>query len=128
LLNAAVVALIKPLRRFWPLAAGLGGGVILLESSQGTLSSLISLSAAAAGLWLLSGRLRPSGKALPTSVEGWLERCQAVLDSFERLEADSDPLAQQICQLRIKWMRARARDRCQSNTRMCEGAKSYQTT
>jgi uncharacterized protein (DUF697 family) len=69
--------------------------VILLESSHGALSSLISLSAAAAGFWLLSGRLRPSGGALPTSVEGWLERCQSVLESFERLEPDGDPLVQQ---------------------------------
>jgi uncharacterized protein (DUF697 family) len=88
-------ALLPQIRRFWPLAAGLGGGVILLESSHGALSSLISLSAAAAGFWLLSGRLRPSGGALPTSVEGWLERCQSVLESFERLEPDGDPLVQQ---------------------------------
>ncbi len=88
-------ALLPQIRRFWPLAAGLGGGVILLESSHGALSSLISLSAAAAGFWLLSGRLRPSGRALPTSVEGWLERCQSVLESFERLEPDGDPLVQQ---------------------------------
>jgi len=88
-------ALLPQIRRFWPLAAGLGGGVILLESSHGALSSVISLSAAAAGFWLLSGRLRPSGRALPTSVEGWLERCQSVLESFERLEPDGDPLLQQ---------------------------------
>ena len=69
--------------------------MILLESSHGALSSVISLSAAAAGFWLLSGRLRPSGRALPTSVEGWLERCQSVLESFERLEPDVDPLVQQ---------------------------------
>ena len=83
--------LLPQLRRFWPLAAALGGGVILLESSRGPLSSLISLSAAAAGFWLLSGRLRPSGRALPKSVEGWLERCHSVLESFERLEPDADP-------------------------------------
>jgi hypothetical protein len=87
--------LLPQLRRFWPLAAALGGGVILLESSRGPLSSLISLSAAAAGFWLLSGRLRPSGRALPKSVEGWLERCQSVLESFERLEPDADPHEQQ---------------------------------
>ncbi|MBM5784185.1 MAG: DUF697 domain-containing protein [Cyanobacteria bacterium K_DeepCast_35m_m1_288] len=87
--------MLPQIRRFWPLAAGLGGGVILLESSHGALSSVISLSAAAAGFWLLSGRLRPSGRALPTSVEGWLERCQSVLESFERLEPDGDPLLQQ---------------------------------
>jgi len=83
--------LLPQLRRSWPLAAALGGGVILLESSRGPLSSLISLSAAAAGFWLLSGRLRPSGRALPKSVEGWLERCHSVLESFERLEPDADP-------------------------------------
>jgi uncharacterized protein (DUF697 family) len=87
--------LLPQLRRFWPLAAALGVGVILLESSRGPLSSLISLSAAAAGFWLLSGRLRPSGRALPKSVEGWLERCQSVLESFERLEPDADPHEQQ---------------------------------
>jgi uncharacterized protein (DUF697 family) len=103
-------ALLQPLRRFWPLAAGLGGGVILLESSRGTLSSLISLSAAAAGLWLLSGRLRPSGRALPTSVEGWLERCQAVLESFERLELESDPLAQQQRRDQLEQWRERQAD------------------
>jgi uncharacterized protein (DUF697 family) len=88
-------ALLPQLRRFWPLAAGLAGGVILMESSHGALSSVISLSAAAAGFWLLSGRLRPSGRSLPTSVEGWLERCQSVLERFERLEPDADPLEQQ---------------------------------
>ena len=87
--------LLPQLRRSWPLAAALGGGVILLESSRGPLSSLISLSAAAAGFWLLSGRLRPSGRALPKSVEGWLERCHSVLESFERLEPDADPHEQQ---------------------------------
>ena len=87
--------LLPQLRRFWPLAAGLGGGLILLESSRGPLSSLVSLSAAAAGFWLLSGRLRPSGRALPKSVEGWLERCQNVLECFERLAPDADPLEQQ---------------------------------
>jgi hypothetical protein len=87
--------LLPQLRRFWPLAAGLGGGLILLESSRGPLSSLVSLSAAAAGFWVLRGRLRPSGRALPKSVEGWLERCQNVLECFERLAPDADPLEQQ---------------------------------
>jgi uncharacterized protein (DUF697 family) len=99
--------LLPQLRRYWPLAAGLGGGAILLESSHGALSSVISLSAAAAGFWLLSGRLRPSGRALPTSVEGWLERCQSVLDSFERLEPDADPLEQQQRQAQLEQLRQR---------------------
>lgn len=98
--------LLPQLRRFWPLAAGLGGGVILLESSRGPLSSLISLSAAAAGFWLLSGRLRPSGRVLPKSVEGWLERCQNVLECFERLEPDADPLEQQQRREQLEQLRS----------------------
>jgi uncharacterized protein (DUF697 family) len=80
--------------------------VILLESSRGPLSSLISLSAAAAGFWLLSGRLRPSGRALPKSVEGWLERCQNVLECFERLEPDADPLEQQQRREQLEQLRS----------------------
>lgn len=82
---------VPQLRRAWPVAAAIGGGLLLLESSRGALSSLVSLSAAAAGLWLLSGRLRPSGRNLPSSVEGWLERCQSLLASFERLDPNLDP-------------------------------------
>ena len=78
-------AALRPVRRLWPLAACLGGGVLMLETIHGPLSSLISLSGAAAGLWLLSGRLRPSGRQLPSSTQGWLERCETVLASFERL-------------------------------------------
>ena len=83
--------------------------MILLESSRGPLSSLISLSAAAAGFWLLSGRLRPSGRALPKSVEGWLERCQNVLECFERLEPDADPLEQQQRREQLEQLGPRAR-------------------
>jgi uncharacterized protein (DUF697 family) len=78
--------LLQPLRRFWPVAAGVGGVLVLLEASHGPLSSLVSLGAAASGLWLLGGRLRPSGQQLPSSVEGWTERCRSVLNSFERLQ------------------------------------------
>lgn len=92
-------ALVVPtIRRFWPLAAWVGGGLMVVETLHGPLSSVLSLSAAATGLWLLSGRLRPSGQALPSSVEGWLERCQSVLESFERLQPDGDrSLHQQRC-------------------------------
>ena len=78
---------VPQLRRHWPLGLGLGGGLLLLESAHGPLSSLFSLGAAAAGLWLLSARLRPRPPQLPTSVAGWLERCDTVLASFERLQA-----------------------------------------
>jgi len=83
--------LVKPLPRLWPLAAWVGGGLVLLETLQGPLSSLLGLSAAAAGLWLVSGRLRPNSQAsLPSSSEAWLQRCEAVLQSFETLDQDGD--------------------------------------
>ncbi len=58
---------------------------MLFESIHGPLSSLVSVGVAGAGLWLLGGRMRPSGKQLPQSSEGWLERCEAVLEQFETL-------------------------------------------
>ena len=60
-----------------------------LESLHGPLSSVLSLGAAGAGLWLLSGRMRPSGKHLPQSSQGWLERCEAVLEQFQVLQDGS---------------------------------------
>ena len=78
---------LQALRRHWPVALTLGGGLVLVESAHGALSNLLSLTAAAGGLWLLSSRMRPSGRQLPTTPQGWIERCEAVLDSFERLQA-----------------------------------------
>jgi uncharacterized protein (DUF697 family) len=101
--------LMPPLRRHWPLGLGLGGGLLLLESAHGPLSSLLSLSAAAAGLWLLSARLKPRPPQLPTSVAGWLERCDSVLASFERLQA-ADPegqAAQAQRHLQLEQLRSR---------------------
>ena len=68
----------------------MGGGVLLVDSLHGPLSSLLSLSAAAGGLWLLSGRLRPSPLVLPASSEGWLERLEGVLEAFDRLDPALD--------------------------------------
>ena len=67
---------------------------MLLESIHGPLSSLVSLSAAGAGLWLLGGRSRPSAQHLPQSSEGWLERCEAVLEQFQTLESSGSDEAQ----------------------------------
>jgi len=89
-LTGTALALLKPLRRHWPVGLSVGGGLLLLETAHGPLSSLLSLSAAAAGLWLLSARLRPRAPQLPTSVPGWFERCEAVLASFERLHGGAD--------------------------------------
>ena len=103
--------MLKPLLRAWPLTAGLGAGALILEGTHGTLSSLVSLGAAATGLWLLSGRLRPGGRQLPTSVEGWLERCEAVLESFERLELEGDAGAQQRRHDQLEQLRQRQNQR-----------------
>jgi len=75
--------------RHWPWLAAAGGGWMLFESVHGPLSSLLSLGAAGAGLWLLGGRMRPSGQQLPQSSEGWLERCEAVLEQFQTLSSSS---------------------------------------
>jgi hypothetical protein len=77
---------IAALRRHWPAVAVVGGGALLLDSLHGPFSSLLSLSAAAGGLWLLAGRLKPQRSLLPSSHEGWLERLDKLLDSFERLD------------------------------------------
>jgi uncharacterized protein (DUF697 family) len=76
----------RTLIRHWPLGLTLGGGLLLLETAHGPLGSVLSLGAAAGGLWLLRSRLRPPTPKQPTSVAGWLERCGAVLASFERLQ------------------------------------------
>ena len=88
----------EPLRRHWALGVGLGGGLLLLEASHGPLSSLLSLAAATTGVWVLRGRLRPRAPQLPTSVAGWLERCEAVLASFERLQPSESSGAEAVSQ------------------------------
>ena len=102
--------LLQSLRRSWPLLAGVGGGALLLESSHGALSSLVSLGAAATGLWFLSGKLRPSGPDRPSSVDGWLERCDRVLASFERLEESPQSAAQQQRRRQLEQLRQRRHD------------------
>ena len=64
--------------------------MLLLDSLHGPISSLLSLSAAAGGLWLLAGRLRPGKVALPSSSQGWIERLEGVLASFERLDPEGE--------------------------------------
>lgn len=91
--ETAVASSLQTLKRFWPAAAVLGGGVLVLDSLHGPLSSLFSLSATAAGLWLLAGRLRPGRPARPSSNAAWLERLEAVLASFARLDPEGLGLA-----------------------------------
>jgi len=84
--ETVVAASSSALKRYWPAAALLGGGVLVLDSLHGPLSSLLSLSAAAGGLWLLAGRLRPGRAALPGHSSGWIERLEGVLEGFARLD------------------------------------------
>ena len=77
------------------MAGALAGGVLLLDSLHGPFGALFSLGAGAAGLWLLGSSRRPVAPPLPRSSEAWIERCQAVLDSFERLEQEPEPTAAQ---------------------------------
>jgi uncharacterized protein len=104
-LKSALLA-VSGARRLWPAAAVLGGGVLLVDSLHGPLSSLLSLTAAAGGLWLLAGRLRPSGAALPQSSAAWLERLEVALASFERLQpealADQEQRRQALQQLQAR--------------------------
>ncbi|WP_411870333.1 YcjF family protein [Vulcanococcus limneticus] len=91
-----VEAVLRPalpaLRRWWPVgAAVLGGGWLLGDSLHLSLSSVVALSAAAGGLWLLNGRSRPVAPRLPASSQGWLSRCEAVLTQFELLEGAESP-------------------------------------
>lgn len=79
--------------RHWPWFAAAGGGWMLLETVHGPFSSLLSLGAAGAGLWLLGGRMRPSGQQLPRSSQGWLDRCEAVLEQFQTLQGGSSDVS-----------------------------------
>ena len=92
--------------RLWPAAAVLGGGVLLVDSLHGPLSSLLSLSAAAAGVWVLAGRLKPSGASLPRTSLAWLERLEAVQASFERLQPE-DQAGQRQRQQELEQLQAR---------------------
>lgn len=86
LARAALVGLATPLRRYWPIGALLGGGWLVVETTQ-QLSHWISsgtsftLAAAAAGtLWLLRPRRRPG--LADTDLAGWLNRLKALEAQF----------------------------------------------
>ena len=99
------------LKRFWPAAAVLGGGVVLLDSLHGALSSLLSLAMASAGLWLLADKLRPGRSQLPSSSAGWLERLETLLDRFARLDPQGQGAAEHPDQQRRQRQLAELRQR-----------------
>jgi len=84
---AVSVVVRSTLLRQWPWLAALGGGWLLIENVHGPLSSLVSLSAAGAGLLLLGRRRQPATPLKPTTTAGWIARCEQVLASFERLQS-----------------------------------------
>jgi uncharacterized protein YidB (DUF937 family) len=79
---------------------------MLLDSLHLQLSPLLSLAAASGGLWLLSRRSSKPAGPRPTNSFGWLERCEAALSRFERLEL-SDGQAQGQRRHRLDQLRRR---------------------
>jgi hypothetical protein len=84
------VAPLPRLRRWWPAAAALVGGSVLIDG-VGRLVHLPLLSAGvgAAGLLLLTTLRRkpPAPGSTPVDVDGWLQRLETLLERFESLES-----------------------------------------
>jgi len=64
----------------------LGDGLLHLAHLDGV--AAVGVGALAGGWWLLSGRRRPATPRLPATIQGWLDRCESVLQQFDRLEAE----------------------------------------
>ena len=74
-----------------------GGSVI---AAQWALTDLLHIPggglgvvAIGGGLWWLSRPTKPPVFKAPSTVEGWLKRCDAVLDQFAALEEQADAAA-----------------------------------
>lgn len=79
----------------------LGGAAI---SEFGHLSSsALTLVAAGAGWWWLNRRRGRALAALPSDASGWLQRCTALLEQFERLDPDAEAAQQQRRELLQHW-------------------------
>jgi hypothetical protein len=68
------------------------GGAVALDGLHHVAAAdggaVLGLGVLAGGWWFLSRR-RPGVRAeLPSSVEGWFQRCEGVLEQLERLETD----------------------------------------
>ena len=82
----------------------LGGGLVVSEGLTHWLpmggGSLFTLGTLAGGWWWLS-RDRPGRPSrLPTTLDGWQQRCERLIDQFERLQAPEvgllDPRRQEL--------------------------------
>ncbi len=79
----------------WRRPIVLGGAALVASEAVGHLlhlegGSWLGIGALAGGWWLLSRRRRPV-PLLPVDLAGWIERCDAVISQFERLDPDDGP-------------------------------------
>ncbi len=72
-----------------PAAVVLGGGWVLADSLHGPWSGALTVAAAAGGWWWLGRGRRTITPRLPATWTGWIERCEGLLDQFERLEGSA---------------------------------------
>ena len=70
----------------------IGGGAVLIEALVHLPGlgggALLTAGALGGGWWLLSGRNRPLRPRLPSTLNGWVERCEALLEQFDQLQDD----------------------------------------
>lgn len=74
-----------------PAGALLAGSWVLGDALHLPLSTAFAGAALAGGWWWLSRPRRPAQPKLPTTLEGWLSRCEAVLLQFETLLGEAQP-------------------------------------
>ncbi len=71
----------------------LAGSVVLSESVASLLhldtGAFLGLGAMVGGWWLLGRRRRSPLPRLPATLSGWIDRCEGLLGTFERLEGES---------------------------------------
>ncbi len=72
-----------------------GGSLVVMEALGHLLpadpGSLLGLGAMAGGWWLLSRGRGRTVPRLPSTLAGWITRCEGLLESFENLEGGSSP-------------------------------------
>lgn len=112
-MSAAASPLATPLKRWGGIGVVAVGGWLgtdlLLHLGHGISHGLLDLGLTGAGLLWLQGRLGRSRPALaPTSVQGWLARCDRLLEQFKALEDEAAPepaAAQQLRREQLQQLR-----------------------
>lgn len=78
------------------LGCGVIGGDLVLHLGQGLSHAAFNLTlAGAAVLWLRGRAKAPSSGLAPTTISGWLQRCDALIEQLEQLPAAAQDPAQQ---------------------------------